>query len=111
MNYIGQFGIPESRRSISENSFFDVGQARREKLECWQATSSTDMGSAIERIPEEQSTQRVLHPAAHLDKVTQDVAAGVLLRLDVDDSHGDEEIHPEDDIVRRKLVESKQIFC
>ena len=45
-------------------------------------------------LPEEQSPQWVLHAAAHLDEVAQDVPAGVLLRLDIHYSHGDEEIHP-----------------
>ena len=36
----------------------------------------------------------MLHTAAHLDEVAQDVPAGVLLRLDIHDPHGDEEVHP-----------------
>ena len=40
-------------------------------------------------LPEKQPSQRVLHPAAHLDEVAQDVSAGVLLGLDVDDPHSD----------------------
>ena len=40
-------------------------------------------------LPEEQSPQRVLHPTAHLNEVSQDVSAGVFLSLDVDDPHRD----------------------
>ena len=43
-------------------------------------------------VSKEQASKWVLNPAAHLNQIAQDVATGVLVSLDVHQTHRDQEI-------------------
>ena len=51
-----------------------------------------------EIIAKEESSQWMLNPATHLHEVPQDVLPAVLVGLDVDGAHSDEEVESRNNV-------------
>ena len=62
-------------------------------------------------IPEEQSSQWMLHTTTHLHQISQDILPAVLIGLDVDCAHCYQEIQPGDNVasILHQLVQSRYL--
>ena len=54
-----------------------------------------NISSALQQIiPQEKATKRMLNSSTHFHKITENISSGEFIGLDVDQSNGDQEIHP-----------------
>lgn len=73
----------------------------------WDAVREHVSRALKQIVAEEKTPERMLDAPAHLHQIPEDVPPRVLVGLDVDQAHGDEEIHPGHDVpgVLDQLVE------
>lgn len=61
------------------------------------------LGALQQVVAEEQAAQRVLDAATHLDEILENVFARELVRLDVNNSHGDQKVPKQDQPMNQRI--------